>query len=118
MFMITYGSYTSGKYTMLHSKWASENPVFGETCSFIKVNDASKGLWFTNNCSKNFTVICMKQIHEYEFIIPEHSQTAILSTTHRTTSSSFTKSEFLIWNYYLSLFYIHFYICGCRTYRQ
>ena len=45
-------------YTMMHSNWAEDNPVYGDAVSFIKRN-GTEGLWFSSNCSEENTVICM-----------------------------------------------------------
>ena len=55
-------------YTMLHSKWSDENPVFGQRCSSIRIN-GSEGYWFSSNCSEEFPYICMNE--EDKFLLPK-----------------------------------------------
>ena len=47
---------------MIHSKWASGNPLFVVECSSIRIS-GSQGLWYSQNCNKKENVICAKQVH-------------------------------------------------------
>ena len=47
-------------YTMIHSKWFEENPVYGQRCSSIRIN-GSEGFWFSTNCSEKFPYICVNE---------------------------------------------------------
>ena len=58
-------------YTMMHSKWAEDNPVYGDACSFIKRN-GSEGFWLSTNCSEEHTVICMDKYRQI-YILPSEA---------------------------------------------
>ena len=77
--MILYVGYKNIAQRMnltMHSKWAEENPVYGDACSFIKRNVA-EGLWFSANCSVENTVICMDKNRPI-YMLPSEAET----TTH------------------------------------
>ena len=53
----------------MHSKWAENNPVYGDVCSFIKRN-GTEGFWFSTYCSEETTVICMDKYRPM-YMLPE-----------------------------------------------
>ena len=60
---------------MMHSKWASGNPVIESECSSVKL-DGSQGLWYSQNCSEADAVICMKTMNsEIVFNLPGLTET-------------------------------------------
>ena len=68
-------------YTMMHSKWAEDNPVYGDACSLIKRN-RTKGFWFSTNCSEENTVICMDK-YRLTYLLPSEAE----SSTHMYRST-------------------------------
>ena len=60
----------------MHSKWAEDNPVYGDVCSFIKRNGTG-GSWFSTNCSEENRVICMDK-YRLIYMLPSEAE----STTH------------------------------------
>ena len=58
-------------YTMMHSKWAEDNPVYGDACSFIKRN-GTDGFWFSTYCSEENIVICMDKYRQI-YILPSEA---------------------------------------------
>ena len=68
-------------YTMMHSKWAEDNPVYGDACSFIKRN-GTEGFWFSTNCSEEITVICMDK-YRLTYLLPSEAE----SSTHMYQST-------------------------------
>ena len=74
------------KYTMMHSKWAEDNPVYGDVCSFIKRN-GTEGFWFSTNCSDENTVICMDKCRLI-YMLPSEAE----SSTYHSTGPPFNQS--------------------------
>ena len=72
---------------MMHSKWASGNPVFEVGCSSIRLS-GSQGLWFSQNCNEENRVICAKLVHS----VTEFIQPGLLHTT-TSTSEGNTKTN-------------------------
>ena len=68
-------------YTAMHSKWAEDNPVYGDVCSFIKRN-GTKEFWFSTNCSEEITVICMDKYRPI-YMLPSEAE----SSTHMYQST-------------------------------
>ena len=68
-------------HTMMHSKWAEDNPVFRDACSFIKRN-GTEGFWFSTNCSEENTVICMDKYRKM-YMLPSEAE----SSTHMYQST-------------------------------
>ena len=73
-------------YMMMHSKWAEDNPVYGDACSFIKRN-GTEGFWFSTNCSKENTVICMDNYRQV-YILPSEAASSTQSTGQPFTHST------------------------------
>ena len=65
----------------MHSKWAEDNPVYGDVCSFIKRN-GTEGFWFSANCSEEITVICMDKYRPiYRLPLEAESSTHMYQST-------------------------------------
>ena len=76
---------------MIHSKWADENPVFGQPCSSIRIN-GSEGFWVSTNCSEELLSICMDVFQqENMFLLPK-----ILKATSSTNLTLTTGRQLLI----------------------
>ena len=65
----------------MQSKWAEDNPVFRDACSFIKRN-GTEGFWFSTNCSEENTVICMDKYRTI-YMLPSEAE----SSTHMDQST-------------------------------
>ena len=72
----------------MHSKWAEDNPVFGDACSFIKIN-GTEGFWFSTNCSEESTVICMDK-YRPTYMLPSEAQSS--TEVYQSTGPSFNHS--------------------------
>ena len=75
-------------YTMMHSKWAEDNPVYGDVCSFIKRN-GTEGFWFSTNCSEENTVICMDKYRPI-YMLPSEAESSTLM--YQSTGQPFNRS--------------------------
>ena len=73
---------------MMHSKWAEDNPVYGDACSFIKRN-GTEVLWFSTNCSEENTAICMDK---YRQTYMRPSEAASSTHMYQSTGPSFNHS--------------------------
>ena len=81
-------------YTMIHSKWPEENPVYGQRCSSIRIN-GSVGFWLSANCSEMLPYICMNE--QDQFVLPGLTTAASTSTmisleSPQTTNDIFRKT--------------------------
>ena len=82
---------------MLHSEWYQENPVFGEICSYVKINGTG-GTWFSSNCSEDHSVICMDK-YQTVFMLPLQPETSTNMSTggllnHTTAGSLIETSKY------------------------
>ena len=97
---------------MMHSKWAEDNPVYGDACSFIKRN-GTEGFWFSTNCSEESTVICMDKYRQtYMLSLEAESSTHMYQSTwqsfNHSTAISHTGSY--IYSYFIADLN-YFYVC-------
>ena len=70
----------------MHSKWAEDNPVYGDECSFIKRN-GTEGFWFSANCSEENTVICMDKYRPL-YMLPFETSTHMYQSTGQSLNHS------------------------------
>ena len=79
---------------MIHSKWADKNPMFGDQCSFIRIN-SSGGFWFSSNCSEEHSFVCGAQYHgQYDYIAPRATTTTTLLTqTEIVTTEKYVTAQ-------------------------
>ena len=87
------------KYIMMHSKWAEDNPVYEDICSFIKRN-GTEGFWFSSNCSEENTLICMDKYRSI-YMLPSETETS--THMYQSTGQSFNKSTAYGWHMQLFL---------------
>ena len=74
------------EYTIIHSKWADMNPVFGELCSYIR-NNGSDGFWYSTNCSDQHPVVCAAHVHgSLVFVVP-----GVAASTTENQTGTITK---------------------------
>ena len=73
----------------MHSKWAEDNPVYGDTCSIIKRN-GTEGFWFSSNCCEEITVICMDK-YRLIYMLPSEAE----SSTHMYQSTGQPLNHFM-----------------------
>ena len=89
--MLTYVGYISlaqHMYTMMHSEWAEDSPVYGDACSFIKRN-GTEGFWFSTNCSEENSVICMDKYRPIHMLPSEaESSTQMYQSTRQSVNHS------------------------------
>ena len=96
----------------MHSKWAEENPVYGDVCSFIKRN-GTEGLWFSTNCSEENTVICMDK-YKPIYILPSEAESS--TRMYQSTGQTFNHSTAIphtgsyIYSYFIADLN-YFYVC-------
>ena len=72
----------------MQSKWAEDNPVYGDVCGFIKRN-GTEGFWFSTNCSEENTVICM---NKYRLIYNLPSEAESSTLMYQSTGQPFNHS--------------------------
>ena len=77
-------------YTMIHSKWFEENPVYGQKCSSIRIN-GSEGFWFSTNCSEKFPYICVNE--DDKLVLPGITTSTSTSMMETVTASRATTSD-------------------------
>ena len=83
----------------MHSKWADMNPVYGQECSFIRIN-GSVGLWYSANCSDKHSLVCGTQTgNKLEYVVPRstpptpqhsHGESGSYNTVQSTEDAQMT----------------------------
>ena len=74
-------------YTMIHSKWSDENPVYGQRCSLIRIS-GSEGHWFSTNCSEELPYICMNKEDKFALKKAAGGQLASIDSSTDTATST------------------------------
>ena len=97
-------------YTMIHSKWSDENPVYGQRCSSIRIY-GSVGFWFSANCTEELPCICMAG--DNEFGLPTITLAATTSTVikNATELSGLLHGKYIYYYYNLIQFEIKVHVC-------